>query len=205
VTTINTQPSRPRTARPPRPRSRRALWRPLVIAGLATALLGGVAATPAQAHVPIVLLVMAPQDGQTVGPNPQVVIYAQRTLGGIDQVAYTLTLDQKPVDPASGDVGAARPAQIRAGQQTHVPLHDLAPGQHRLALRYRPDRDEPAMSDTVAFTVRAPAARNLPTVPVAIGIGLVLAATAGATTWWVRRRRANGPAGDRLPARRVSV
>jgi hypothetical protein len=58
--------------------------RPLAVAVFAAALLGMGAARPAQAHVPIILLVMAPRDGQIVGPNPQAVIYAQRTLGGID-------------------------------------------------------------------------------------------------------------------------
>lgn len=52
--------------------------------------------------MPIVLLVLAPEAGQSVGADPLVVIYVQPTLGGIDQVAYTLTLDQRPVDPDSG-------------------------------------------------------------------------------------------------------
>lgn len=185
--------SRTLTASPRRRRFPRALWQPLVVAGFAAALLGGVAARPAQAHVPIVLLVLGPQDGQSVGANPEVVIYAQRTLGGVDQVAYTLALDQHPIDPASGRTGSNRPAQIRAGQQAHVPLHDLTPGQHRLALRYRPDKDEPVMGDTVAFTVHAPAtARSQPTLPIAVGLGL--SAAAGAAAWWARRRRILRPA-----------
>lgn len=172
------------------PRSPRALWRALVIAAFAAAaLVGGAGTHPAQAHVPIILLVMAPHDGQTVDANPQVVIYAQRTLGGVDQVAYTLTLDQHPIDPVSGHTGASGPAQIRAGQQAHVPLHDLAPGPHRLAIHYRPDSDEPAKSDAVEFTVRGATGQSLPVVPVATALGVALAAAAGAATWWTRRRR----------------
>jgi hypothetical protein len=183
VTTAN-----PTTPPPSRSRRRPLSLRALLLAGVAAALLAGLSARPAQAHVPIVLLVMAPQDGQTVAASPRVVIYAQRTLGGVDQVAYTLTLDQHPIDPTSGRTGTALPAQIRAGQQTQVQLHDLKPGQHQLALRYRPDKDEPVMGDTVAFTVTAPAAaHSQPAVPIAAG--LALAAVAGATTWWVRRRR----------------
>jgi hypothetical protein len=187
VTTANSRTSHPSTARSGRPGLLRALWRPLVVAGAAATLLGGGVASPAEAHVPIVLLVMAPQDGQTVDPNPQVVIYAQRTLGGVDQVAYTLILDQKPVDPASGRTGAAWPAPIRAGQQAHLPLHDLAPGRHRLELRYRPDKDEPVMGDSVAFTVRAPAAPSQRTMMLAVALGL--AAAAAGAGWWARRQR----------------
>lgn len=164
------------------------------MAGLVAVLLGGLAPRPAQAHVPIVLLVLAPKADQSVTADPEVAIYAQRMLGGIDQVAYTLTLDQHPIDPASGrSANGPRSGQIRAGQQARVPLHDLSPGNHRLALRYRPDRDAPVMSTTVAFTVR-PAAAGLPTVPVIVGLGLVLAAATGVTAWWARRRRLVGAA-----------
>jgi hypothetical protein len=208
VTTANAGTPHPSTTRSGRPGFLRALWQSLVAAGAAATLLAGVTASPAQAHVPIVLLVMAPQDGQTVDPNPQIDIYAQRTLGGVDQVAYTLTLDQRPIDPASGRISAARPTPIRAGQHAHVPLHDLAPGQHRLELRYRPDNDEPVMGDTVAFTVRAPGAPTKRTMIVAIGVAL--AAVAAATGWWARRHgRRNvtrpargavgGPAGEQEP------
>lgn len=174
---------------------RRCLWgvgRTVGVAGLVAVLLGGLAVRPAQAHVPIVLLVLAPKADQTVAADPEVVIYAQRMLGGIDQVAYTLALDQHPIDPASGrPANSPRPGQIRASQQVRVPLHDLSPDEHRLTLRYRPDRDAPVVSTTVAFTVR-PAAAGLPMVPVAVGLGLVLAAAAGATAWWARRRHLVG-------------
>jgi hypothetical protein len=41
------------------------------------------------------------------------------------------------------------------------------------------------MSDTVAFTVRPPAAaRSQPTVPIAVGLAV---AAAAATVWWARR------------------
>jgi hypothetical protein len=49
--------------------------------------------------VPIVLLVLAPKAAQTITADPEVVIYAQGMLGGIDQVAYTLTLDRPPSTP----------------------------------------------------------------------------------------------------------
>ena len=195
------EPSTSRTATAsPRRRGRSLLllWRAvgsraLMVVGLAAALLAGVGALPAQAHVPIVLLVLAPQAGQTVDADPQAVIYAQRTLGGVDQVAYTLTLDQHPIDPTTGRTGGTQPAQIRAGQQAHVPLHHLNPGQHTLSVRYRPDRDEPVMGDNVAFTVRPTTAAGVqPTVPIAVG--LALAAVAGATAWLARRRRILRPA-----------
>lgn len=190
------EPSTSRTATASPRRRRRSLpplWRAVGVAGLATALLAGVGALPAQAHVPIVLLVLAPQAGQTVDADPQAVIYAQRTLGGVDQVAYTLTLDQHPIDATTGRTGATQSAQIRAGQQAHVPLHHLNAGQHTLSVRYRPDRDEPVMGDNVAFTVRpATAGGGQPTVPIAAGLGL--AALAGATAWLARRRRILRPA-----------
>ncbi len=45
-----------------------------MVVGLAAALLAGVSTLPAQAHLPIVLLVLAPQAGQTVDADPQAVI-----------------------------------------------------------------------------------------------------------------------------------
>jgi hypothetical protein len=169
-----------------RRRGRRAVSRVLGTLGLVGVLLGTVA-VPAQAHVPIVLLVLSPEDRQTVGSDPEVVIYAQRTLGGVEQVAYTLTLDQRPIDPATGRL-AAGSGQIRAGQRVRVSLHDLSAGAHQLKVSYRPDQDEPVMTTTAAFTVRSAPAGNWPVVPIAIGVGL--AALAGAAVaWWARRRR----------------
>lgn len=176
-------------ARPPTSslrRRRRAASRVLGTLGLVGVLLGAVA-LPAQAHVPIVLLVLSPEDRQTVGSDPEVVIYAQRTLGGVEQVAYTLTLDQRPIDPGTGRL-AAGSGQIRAGQRVRVPLHDLSPGAHQLKVSYRPDQDEPVMTTTAAFTVRSAPAGSWPVVPVAIGVGLAAAAGAAAA-WWARRRR----------------
>lgn len=180
--------SPPSTSSSPPRRRLRALGQAVGVAGVAAVLLAGLGVRPAQAHVPIVLLVLAPKDGQRVTADPEVIIYAQRMLGGVNQVAvaYTLTLDQHPIDPASGRTASSpRSGQIRAGQQVRVALRDLSTGNHRLALRYRPDRDAPVMGTTVAFTVRA-AASSLPMVPVGVGLGL--AAAAGAAAWWTRRR-----------------
>lgn len=163
----------------------RAVRRALAVAGMTAVLLAGVAPEPAQAHVPIVLLVLAPKDGQTVTAGPEVVIYAQRMLLGAEQTTYTLQLDQRPIEAANGP---AQPSKIRAGQQVHVPLHDLRPGTHQLTITYRPDTDEPKMTTTAAFTVR-PAPAGVPVAPVATGAGVALVAMVAAAAWWARRRR----------------
>jgi hypothetical protein len=168
--------------------ARRALVRALGMIALALVLLPGLGVRPAQAHVPIVLLVLAPKDGQTVTADPAVVIYAQRTLLGADQTTYTMTLDQRPIDPANGP---SQPGQIRAGQQARLSLHALSPGVHRLTLTYQPDSDEPAQSTSVAFTVRRPGA-GLSVVPVGVGLGVAAAVVAAA--WWARRRHLLGAA-----------
>lgn len=115
-------------------------------------------------------------------------IYAQRMLLGADQTTYTIALDQRPIDPANGP---GRRGQIRAGQQVRLPLHALSPGEHGLTLTYWPDRDEPAQTTGVAFTVRPPAA-GLAVVPVGVGVGV--AAAVVATTWWAHRRHPLGAA-----------
>lgn len=60
----------------------------------------------------------APKDGQTVTADPEVVIYAQRTLPGADQTAYTLTLNQRPIDPATA---AATPARSAPASRSACP------------------------------------------------------------------------------------
>lgn len=114
---------------------------------------------PAQAHVPIVLLVLAPEAGQTVGADPQVVIYTQRTLAGVDQVAYTLT---PPPSTPSTDQRTHRLHPARPDLRRPVGPCATARARPRAAparAAYRPDRDEPVLGDTVAFTVRPPPPR----------------------------------------------
>ncbi len=61
----------------------------------------------------------------------------------------------------------------------------------RLTLTYQPDRDEPAQTTSVAFTVR-PLAAGLPVLPVGVGVGV--AAVAVAAAWWAGRRHLLGAA-----------
>ena len=87
--------------------------------------------------MPIVLLVLAPKANQTVTADPEVVVYAQRMLGGIDQVAYTLTIDRRPVDPPAAH-GLVRSAP--ASRSTCPPRPQPRPASARPALPARPGR-----------------------------------------------------------------
>ncbi len=81
---------------------------------------------PAQAHVPsVLLLLLAPKDGQTVTANPAVVIYAQRMLLGADQTTYTIALDQRPSDPANGPSLASPPRSALASNCACLPAAGL--------------------------------------------------------------------------------
>lgn len=106
---------------------------------------GALAAVPLiLAHVAISLLVLSPRAGQTVAPDTDAVIVAQRTLGGVDDTTFTTRLDGERV---GGTVG------IRVGDSVTVPLPRMAPGPHRLEIDYRPDLDEPSRTATVDFEV----------------------------------------------------
>jgi hypothetical protein len=99
------------------------------------------------AHVAISLLVLSPRQGDTVAPDADAVILAQRTLGGVDHTDFTVRLDGEWVDGPNGPIG------IRVGDSVTVSLPRMEPGPHRLEIDYRPDLDEPIRTATVDFEV----------------------------------------------------
>lgn len=96
------------------------------------------------AHVAISLLVLSPRQGDTVEPDADAVVLAQRTLGGVDHTAFTVRLDGEQV---------GGPIDVRVGDSVTIPLPRMEPGPHRLEIGYRPDVDEPARTATVDFEV----------------------------------------------------
>jgi hypothetical protein len=112
------------------------------------ALLIGVLASHAWAHVSIVLTIGDPAAGEEVGPDLTLVVHAQQTIGGVDRATFRLFVDGRAVGPDE-------PRPILVGQDVRVPLRDLAPGRHVATIRYRPDVDEPETTNDVRFVVRA--------------------------------------------------
>ena len=146
-------------------------------------------AGPATAHIAILLEITQPQPGAQVGPDSDVVILAQRTLAGIDQVSYVGDLDGRPLDPATGrPTDTQTPWVIRAGQQQHITLHRLTAGLHRLSISYRPDTDEPVFHRSIDFTVIASTVHHRSWLPIEIGVAVVVAGAAMAVG--LRRRAA---------------
>jgi hypothetical protein len=119
------------------------------------------------AHVAISLLVLSPRQRQTVPPDSDAVVLAQRTLGGVDATTFTVRLDGKRLGGA---------LSIRVGERITVPLRGLATGPHRLEIDYRPDVDEPGRSATVEFEVGGATGSSRLLVRVAGAAGLVLLA-----------------------------
>jgi hypothetical protein len=148
----------------------------LAAAWILTAALGSVA----QAHVAIVLTIIEPSTGEEVGPDVTVVIQAQRTIGGVDSARFQVELDGRPVAPDGSGV-------IRVGVDVRVPIRDMAPGRHVVAVRYRPDIDEPETTNEVTFVVREAGGPGL---PVALVAALaVVALGAGFAAWRGLRTR----------------
>lgn len=87
---------------------------------------------------------LSPRQGEIVPRDSEAVVLAQRTLGGVDHTVFTAQLDGRRL---------GSPVDIPVGDSVTIPLRGLAPGPHRLEIRYRPDVDEPARSATVDFTV----------------------------------------------------
>jgi hypothetical protein len=164
---------------------------PLLLAvGLLLVLAGTLLpAWPAQAHVPIVLLILAPKADQTVGSDTTVRVLAQRTLGGVDQVAFTPTIDGRPLDPTTGRATTRPvPVLIHAGQTLQLPLRGLSAGQHVATVTYRPDRDAPVMRNTVSFGARG-SPGHLPLVAALAALAAALLGTGGAAAVLLTRRR----------------
>lgn len=176
---------------------RRPVWglgRTVAVAGLVAVLLGGLAPRPAQAHVPIVLLVLAPKADQTVTADPR----SRSTPSGCSAASTrSPTPSPSTSTPSTPPVAVAptAPVPVRSAPASRPACRCMTSARATIGspCATRPDRDAPVMSTTVAFTVR-PAAAGLPTVPVIVGLGLVLAAATGVTAWWARRRRLVGAA-----------
>jgi hypothetical protein len=111
-------------------------------------------AGPAAAHLAIRLDIRAPEDGSTVGPHTDLVVYAQPTLAGVDHTTYRVILDGKSIDPTTGrPTSNETVTNIEVSTSHRTPL-SLAPGTHHLAVEYRPDIDEPVRDVSIDFTVR---------------------------------------------------
>jgi hypothetical protein len=150
----------------------------LVVAAawILTATLGSMA----RAHVAIVLTIIEPSTGEQVGPDVTVVIQAQQTIGGVDSARFGLELDGRPVPPDGSGV-------IRVGEDARVRLRAVAPGRHVVTVRYRPDTDEPEMTNEVSFVVRDAQGSGLPVSLVAALSALALGA--GFVAWRRLRTR----------------
>lgn len=105
------------------------------------------AGPPAAAHLAIRLDIVAPRPGARVHPTLDAIVFAQRTLAGVDAVTFVPLVDGAPI--SSG-------IEISADAEVRVPLRALAPGSHTFAVRYRPDVDEPVATTSVAFVVDRP-------------------------------------------------
>jgi hypothetical protein len=149
------------------------------------------------AHVAVSLVVLSPRQGATVPPDSELVLLAQRTLGGVDRTTFTVQLDGHLLDPRTGRRATAGGAttRIAVGERATIPLRGLAPGAHQIEVDYRPDRDEPARATTVDFRVSADRPRAL-LLPVAVSASVLLAAAAGLLV----RRRASGRRREATPS-----
>jgi hypothetical protein len=146
----------------------------LAAAWVLTAALG----SAAHAHVAIVLTIIEPSTGQEVGPDVTVVIQAQRTLGGVDSARFQVELDGRPVEADGSGL-------IRVGVDVRVPLRDMAPGRHVVAVRYRPDADEPETTNEVTFVVGEAGGSGL---PIAVVSALAVVALGAGVVAWRRLR-----------------
>jgi len=111
-------------------------------------------ASPAAAHLAIRVDIRAPEAGQRVGPNTDVVLFAQPMLAGVAHAAVSVYLDGHPINPATGSAASrALPVDIALLAQRRVPLRHLGVGSHTIAISYRPDVDEPVFRSSVSFVV----------------------------------------------------
>lgn len=150
---------------------------------LAVALLAG----PVQGHVAVILLVVAPEDGATVGPDTELVVRAQPALNGVEETSFTVALDGRPLDPSTGRPGERGPSiPIRLHETKRIPLRGLEPGAHRVTVTYRSDVHAAPRENTVVFTVAETASWVVPVASV-----LATALLLGLTTavFWLRRTR----------------
>jgi len=136
------------------------------------------------AHIAIRLDIQKPQPDQQMGSASEAVVFAQAMLAGVDHVAFSASLDGRPVDPASGEF-TPQPVstETRVSTSMRIPLRRLTPGKHRFEISYRPDSDEPIRQTSVDFMVR----KRHPS-PI-LGIGLAAAALAAGAALVFRLRR----------------
>jgi len=147
------------------------------LASLAVALaLVAAQASPVAAHLAIRLDIRSPQPGQQVGRDVDVVLFAQPTLAGVAQTTYTVSLDGRTVDPATGRLAPkATSAVIHVGSEARIPLRGLGRGGHVVMISYRPDADMPVVDTSVSFTAGGPGARTplfSSTLPIAVVVVL---------------------------------
>jgi hypothetical protein len=142
-------------------------------------------ARPAQAHVAIRLLITSPGEGDRVGADPVVQVFAQPFLGGVDGTSFSVGLDGRPFDPSTGRAASA-PVEtpIRVEETRSIQLHGLAQGEHTVTVTYRPDVDEPPEEASVTFVV----AGSGPLPLAGIAAGAIVVAILG--VWILRMRRA---------------
>jgi hypothetical protein len=90
------------------------------------------AAHETSAHVAINILILSPAASARVGQNADAVLLAQRTLDGVVETTFSLTLDGRRV---------ATDERIRVDQRRRIDLGRLSVGGHVLELSYLPDSD----------------------------------------------------------------
>lgn len=147
-------------------------------------------AVPARAHVAIRVLIISPNEGERVGPDTDVRLFAQPFLGGVDQTTFSVELDGGPLDPASGQPAAeAVEVPIRVEEARRIPLASLAEGSHTLTVTYRPDLDEAPQQESVTFVVGSGGT----SLSLAVGgIAAAVVALVAALAFWIRKRRRVG-------------
>ena len=163
----------------------------VVTAATALALFAG----PAVAHLAIRVDIRAPQGGQRVGPNTDVVLRAQPMLAGVAHTAVTAYLDGHPINPANGAAASrAMPVDMTLLAQRRIPLRRLGVGTHTVTISYRPDVDEPVFRSSVSFVVVRNGFPRWALALVVLGAATVMALVA------VRLRRRSRRAEERATA-----
>jgi hypothetical protein len=161
--------------------ARLLLWLTLAVAASL------LATRPARAHVPIILVITAPQTGERVGTDTELRVFAQAAIAGVEETSFTVDLDGSPLDPVSGRP-APTPVEvpIRVDETKRIPVRDLSDGEHTITVSLRPHEGEAPQQGSVQFVAGARPVGGVIAVAV-VGIVAVLL-----TVGFLARRRRTG-------------
>lgn len=145
------------------------------------------ATRPARAHVPIILVITAPQMGERVGTDTELRVFAQAAIAGVEETSFTVDLDGRPLDPASGRPAAA-PVEviIRVDETKQIPVRGLSDGEHTLTVTARPHEGEAPQQGSVQIVSGA---RPVGGVIALAVVGVVVVAVLLTVGFLVRRGR----------------